>query len=174
MLRKISKYGIGGSLGLFAAYAAYNKGDFNSLSIVRFGRAGCTVRICFFYGRFLHFVFCYKASLVAFDYKWNLRNVDPDSPQYEPLLSEIHLRSAQRILDVCRKNGGCFIKVGQHIGGLDYLLPTEYVNTMKILHNQAPESDVNELFETIETDLKCKVRELFTIYLQVCHLLSCL
>ncbi len=41
---------------------------------------------------------------------------------------------------------------------MDYLLPTEYVNTMKILHNQAPESDVEELFETVETDLNCKVR----------------
>lgn len=68
------------------------------------------------------------------------------------------MRSANRILDVCKSNGGCFIKVGQHIGGLDYLLPNEYVNTMKVLHNQAPESSVEELFETVETDLKCKVR----------------
>ena len=67
------------------------------------------------------------------------------------------MRSAERILDVCKANGGCFIKVGQHIGGLDYLLPSEYVNTMKILHNNAPESNVEELFETVETDLKCKV-----------------
>lgn len=67
------------------------------------------------------------------------------------------MRSAERILNVCKANGGCFIKVGQHIGGLDYLLPAEYVNTMKILHNQAPESSVEELFETVETDLKCKV-----------------
>jgi aarF domain-containing kinase len=47
--------------------------------------------------------------------------------------------------------------VGQHIGGLDYLLPEEYVKTMKALHDKAPESDVSELFETVETDLKCKV-----------------
>ena len=31
-----------------------------------------------------------------------------------------------------QKNGGVFIKVGQHIGALDYLLPEEYVNTMKV------------------------------------------
>jgi len=55
------------------------------------------------------------------------------------------------------KNGGAFIKVGQHIGGLDYLLPDEYVKTMKQLHSNAPESNVNELFKTIETDLNCKV-----------------
>ena len=54
-------------------------------------------------------------------------------------------------------NGGAFIKVGQHIGGLDYLLPTEYVQTMKELHSNAPESDVSELFETVEKDLNRKV-----------------
>jgi aarF domain-containing kinase len=48
--------------------------------------------------------------------------------------------------------------VGQHIGCLDYLLPEEYVKTMKTLHDKAPESPVSELFETIEFDLKCKVK----------------
>jgi aarF domain-containing kinase len=43
------------------------------------------------------------------------------------------------------------------VGGLDYLLPEEYVYTMKELHNNAPESKISELFETIETDFKCKV-----------------
>ncbi len=60
----------------------------------------------------------------------------------------------------CR-NGGAFIKVGQHIGGLDYLLPDEYVSTMKELHANAPKSSVNELFETVETDLKCKISDIF-------------
>ena len=73
------------------------------------------------------------------------------------IVQKIHLRSAQRLKDVFCKNGGAFIKVGQHIGGLDYLLPNEYVKTMKQLHDKAPESNLNELYETIETDLKCKV-----------------
>ncbi len=77
--------------------------------------------------------------------------------EYEEVLSKTHLRSAQKLKKVFCKNGGAFIKVGQHIGGLDYLLPVEYVQTMKELHNKAPESDVSELFETIEKDLSCKV-----------------
>lgn len=68
-----------------------------------------------------------------------------------------HLRSAIRIKSVFCKNGGAFIKVGQHVGSLDYLLPAEYVQTMKELHNKAPESDVKDLFKTIEDDLKKKV-----------------
>lgn len=67
------------------------------------------------------------------------------------------MRSAQRLKSVFCTNGGVFIKVGQHIGGMDYLLPDEYVNTMKELHDKAPQSDLKELYETIETDLNCKV-----------------
>ena len=35
---------------------------------------------------------------------------------------------------------------------------------MKQLHSNAPESKVSELFETIEQDLKCKVRQLGVPY----------
>jgi len=78
------------------------------------------------------------------------------------------LRSAEKLKGVLCKNGGAFIKVGQHIGGLDYLLPDEYVKTMKQLHNNAPESDVKDLFETVEKDLNCKVSLKFiTFYVGV-------
>lgn len=75
------------------------------------------------------------------------------------------MRSAEKLKNVFCKNGGAFIKVGQHIGGLDYLLPDEYVNTMKQLHNKAPESDITELFSTIETDLNCKVSKIFNYFI---------
>ena len=38
---------------------------------------------------------------------------------------EVHLRSARRILRLCQTNGGGFIKVGQHIAALDYVVPPE-------------------------------------------------
>lgn len=58
---------------------------------------------------------------------------------------------------MCCTNGGAFIKVGQHVGSLEYLLPKEYVNTMKVLHDKAPQSDVEELKRVFEEDLKMKV-----------------
>jgi hypothetical protein len=57
---------------------------------------------------------------------------------------------------MCCTNGGAFIKVGQHVGSLEYLLPKEYVDTMKVLHNKAPQSDVEELKKVFEEDLKMK------------------
>jgi aarF domain-containing kinase len=61
------------------------------------------------------------------------------------------------LLKLCEQQGGAFIKVGQHLGALDYLLPAEYVNTMKILHNQAPQSTYEEVLKVIKEDLKCEV-----------------
>ena len=34
---------------------------------------------------------------------------------------------------MCRVNGGIFIKIGQHIGALDLLLPKEYVGVFKVI-----------------------------------------
>lgn len=163
--KRLTKYLIGAGITAFGGYHTYLTYESNSSSLVRFGRAAIAVGIhlIIIYSIFYSVVsvLFFKAALIINDYKWNLRNIDTNNPNYEKVLSECHLRSANRIKDVCCANGGCFIKVGQHIGGLDYLLPVEYVTTMKVLHNQAPQSNVNELFETIEKDLNCKVHDIF-------------
>ena len=71
---------------------------------------------------------------------------------------QVHQRSAERLREMCSKNGGAYIKVGQHIGSLEYLLPKEYVQTMKVFHNRAPQSDLKELYRVIEEDLGQPVR----------------
>jgi aarF domain-containing kinase len=58
---------------------------------------------------------------------------------------------------LCEEHGGAFIKVGQHLGALDYLIPAEYVSTMKVLHSQAPQSTYDEVLKVIKEDLKCEV-----------------
>ena len=54
---------------------------------------------------------------------------------------------------MCCKNRGVFIKVGQHIGALEYLLPKEYVDIMKVLHSDAPQSPLSEIKRVIKEDL---------------------
>ena len=54
-----------------------------------------------------------------------------DSARY--LMNVLSMGDVTEIsVHILQKNGGVFIKVGQHIGALDYLLPEEYVNTMKV------------------------------------------
>ena len=54
---------------------------------------------------------------------------------------------------MCSRNGGLFIKVGQHIGALEYLLPREYVQTFKIFHSQAPSTPFKRLLQVVEEEL---------------------
>ena len=54
---------------------------------------------------------------------------------------------------MCTKNGALFIKVGQHVGSMDYLLPPEYVNTFKLFHRTAPETPLPLLKEVLEDEL---------------------
>ena len=84
-------------------------------------------------------------------------NSNEETSKYDQAISDCHYRSANRLLKLCRDNGGVFIKVGQHIGALDYLLPEEYVSTMQVLHNRAPEMDVKQVYAVIREDLKQEV-----------------
>lgn len=53
---------------------------------------------------------------------------------------------------MCLDNGGVFIKVGQHIGSLDYLLPPEYVQTMRILYDKVPLTPVKKMLEVFKEE----------------------
>mmetsp|Transcript_34493 Transcript_34493/g.38634 ORF Transcript_34493/g.38634 Transcript_34493/m.38634 type:complete len:631 (-) Transcript_34493:85-1977(-) len=75
--------------------------------------------------------------------------------------SRLNRRSALRLLKLCRNNGGVYIKLGQHAANLDYLLPPEYIEVLSSLFNEAPRSNIYDVYKVIEEDLGCKVEELF-------------
>ena len=50
------------------------------------------------------------------------------------------------------------------MGSLDYLLPSEYVQTMKVLHSDAPQSPLGDIHHVIEEELHCKVNEVFVSF----------
>jgi hypothetical protein len=60
-------------------------------------------------------------------------------------------------------NGGCFVKVGQHVAALDYLLPSEYVDTMKPLRSNAPEMPIEDVKKVIREDLDVDVRVFYLL-----------
>ncbi len=53
---------------------------------------------------------------------------------------------------MCSRNGGLFIKVGQHLGSLDYLLPVSYVKVFKVFHNEAPKTSLSRLQGVVEEE----------------------
>ncbi|XP_059675633.1 aarF domain-containing protein kinase 1 isoform X1 [Gavia stellata] len=109
--------------------------DPNDFGVVRVGRAITTT------------------AVITYDYLTSLRSVPYGSEEYDFLKSQVHLRSAERLRELCCANRGTFIKVGQHLGALDYLLPEEYTRTLKVLHSQAPQSTRQEIEQVIREDL---------------------
>lgn len=76
------------------------------------------------------------AVVIALDYKWSLRGLEGEERQRR--LHLVHERSADRLLRLFQQNKGIYVKAGQHISSLDYILPYEFVFAMTPLHNQAP------------------------------------
>ena len=105
----------------------------------------------------------FQVGQIGYDYKRSLfssasqKLLESDATEYVRMRSELHLRSAHRLLRLCKDNGGCFIKVGQHIAALDYLLPEEYVQTMKPLRANAPAMPLNDVYTVLREDLKIEV-----------------
>jgi hypothetical protein len=60
---------------------------------------------------------------------------DPPSPYIEA-----HERSAIRLHKLCEENGGVYIKLGQHLAQLDYILPLEFVIPLRRLLGDTPHS----------------------------------
>lgn len=102
--------------------------------------------------------------VISYDYKRTLWRIDKSSSKYSELKSQVHLRSAESLRDLCCVNGGAYIKVGQYVGSLDYLLPTEYVQTMKVLHSDAPQSPLRDIYHVLEEELNCKVDKVFASF----------
>ncbi|KAF3955687.1 hypothetical protein ACB098_09G047200 [Castanea mollissima] len=70
------------------------------------------------------------------DYKYSLHGLPLDSGDYLRVLSEVHLRSAKRILKLCEANKGFYVKAGQFVAALRQV-PKEYSSTLSSLQDQA-------------------------------------
>ncbi|XP_045865705.1 aarF domain-containing protein kinase 1 isoform X2 [Meles meles] len=149
MVRKALKLAswTGAALAASGFYLYSNKYlDPNDFGAVRVGRAVATT------------------AVISYDYLTSLRSVPYGSEEYLQLRSKVHLRSARRLCELCCANRGTFIKVGQHLGALDYLLPEEYTSTLKVLHSQAPQSSMHEVRQVIREDLGKEIHDLFVSF----------
>lgn len=137
----------GGALGIYLTLSRHDY-DLNALGFLRLGRAALTV---FNVGLY------YKQELIN-------SKLDRTSQDFAELKSKVHTEAAKKLLDLCCANGGVYIKVGQHIAALDYLVPHEYVEVMKVLHSDAPRSNLKGLLRVLEEDLKHDPYEIFDCF----------
>lgn len=66
--------------------------------------------------------------------------------------SRIHRKAANRLLQLCHDNRGVYIKVGQHIANLDYLVPHEYIQVLSALFDNNPRTTYADVRRIIQQD----------------------
>ena len=90
---------------------------------------------------------------LIYEYKFNWDDND--------LNSDLHRRCATIILDLCRKNGGLYVKFGQGIASMNHILPKEYNEVFQVLHDKAPSVEYKDIKQIILDDLKVDPNVIF-------------
>ncbi|POS78835.1 aarF domain-containing kinase [Diaporthe helianthi] len=115
-----------------------------------------------------------EADLASSSYRTTLNQRDQiqDEDERSSLLKSCHKRSAERTLRVLEKNGGIFIKLGQHLvrslppcpcnieaepltclqSAMNYLLPTEWTTTFIPLQDKCPVSSLESIQDMFKRD----------------------
>ncbi|CAN4117987.1 unnamed protein product [Withania somnifera] len=102
------------------------------------------------------------AATIAFDYEYSLWGLPEGSAERAKAKHEAHMRGARRLEELCFRNGGIYIKLGQHLGQLEYLVPEEYVRIMReSMLNRCPHSSYDQVLEVIRKELGGAPDEIF-------------
>ncbi|KAK6535101.1 hypothetical protein TWF694_001588 [Orbilia ellipsospora] len=59
------------------------------------------------------------------------------------------------------KNGSIFIKLGQHLSSMTYLLPIEWTSTFVPLQDKCPKSSIEDISKMIKSDTGCTISDIF-------------
>ncbi|KAL2430429.1 ABC1 family protein MCP2 [Exophiala dermatitidis] len=95
------------------------------------------------------------------DYRVTLKQQLDDPEQESAILKACHKRCAERTLKVLEKNGSIFIKLGQHLSSMGYLLPTEWTETFVPLQDKCPVSSFESVEEMFLRDTGHRIEDEF-------------
>ncbi|OTA93907.1 hypothetical protein M434DRAFT_395148 [Hypoxylon sp. CO27-5] len=112
----------------------------------RAGRVATTLTIC---------INDYRTTL-------NKREQTEDPQEQDTILKSCHKRCAERTLKVLEKNGGIFIKLGQHLSAMTYLLPPEWTDTFIPLQDKCPVSSFESIEEMFRSDTGEELKDYFS------------
>ncbi|XP_056846943.1 uncharacterized protein LOC108833486 [Raphanus sativus] len=102
----------------------------------------------------------YAITLTVADYKYSLRRVTSDSDEYIQRLTEVHSRSAKRILKLCESNKGFYVKAGQFVATLK-LVPKEYSLALSSLQDQAVPCNFQDIKHVLTSNFGRNLSEIF-------------
>ncbi|KAG0639576.1 ABC1 family-domain-containing protein [Tuber brumale] len=101
-------------------------------------------------------------ALCINDYRVTLRSLELDPDDSDGLLAKCHKRCAERTYKVLEKNGSIFIKLGQHLAAMGYLLPAEWTDTFIPLQDRCPVSSFESIEKMILDDTGQSITDLFS------------
>jgi aarF domain-containing kinase len=99
--------------------------------------------------------------LIALDYKLNFRA----DPWIGDGVQDLHNRSAQRVFDLLRTNGGLYLKIGQAIAMQSAVLPPEFQKMFARMFDDATQNTWKEVEQVIKEDFGKSVEEVFGVSL---------
>ena len=101
----------------------------------------------------------YTGLIVALDYKINFR---PD-PWIGDSVADLHSRTARRIFELLRQNGGLYLKIGQAIAMQSAILPPEFQKMFARMFDDATQNDWKDVEKVIREDFGESVEEVFGV-----------
>ena len=85
-------------------------------------------------------------------YQYTLKIREQDEGEWQVVLGACHKRCAERTLEVLKQNGSIFIKLGQHLSSMNYLLPEEWTETFIPLQDHCPVSSYDSIAAMVLKD----------------------
>ncbi|KAK4541243.1 hypothetical protein LTR36_008159 [Oleoguttula mirabilis] len=140
--RKVALVATAAFLALAGGLAVSERVRHAYIACERSGRVGVTLALC------------------VNEYYWLLKK--GDDPNYKSLLSACHKRCAERTLEAMEKNGSIFIKLGQHLSSLNYLLPSEWCDTFIPLQDKCPVSSYASVEAMVKQDTGKTLEDYFS------------
>lgn len=105
----------------------------------------------------------YTGLFVALDYKINFRAHPLPLIGSEGGIEELHRRSAERMFDLLRHNGGLYLKIGQAIAMQSAVLPPEFQKMFARMFDDAPQRSWEEVEKVIRDDFGAGAQEVFGV-----------
>ena len=96
---------------------------------------------------------------VALDYKINFRA----NPPFAPSIGALHARSAERLAELLRLNGGLYLKMGQAIAMQSAVLPPEFQKMFAKMFDDAPQNSWKDIEQVIQEDFGKSPEEVFGV-----------
>ncbi|KAI9785679.1 MAG: hypothetical protein M1839_008696 [Geoglossum umbratile] len=103
-----------------------------------------------------------STDLHNLSYRVALGSETEDPEEQSSLLRRCHKRCAERTLRVLEQNGSIFIKLGQHLSSMNYLLPSEWCDTFIPLQDKCPVSSIESIEGLFLKDTGRPLSELFS------------